>query len=525
MKKQIKFSSLQRFNLEDASDLQGLVDQQLKLENFGLKGGGQTGAIAGGMILSPFVPASVGAGTNSGTAFFTLNAFTFMLPIGDVIQHTNSALQISYSTLRNEAIAANAAKTGYLWGNYNNVETENEPREFWDTLSETEIVQNVNTRIVKTPTFVVTTTTGQPAAIDGRKWTRLATITCAASGGTFKVVNVDAIRQYNEMPGYNYYKALDSSSSTASKRYGFGPYWENIEEMFFRLITNGSSDPSGKVSLARGSLPQYSLQGLKREIDKKENIGVVASCLLRFAPNPDFDTNQSSSSNTDFYPYLRSDVEVLSASNCNVDPTQTRFDGQQSTATDPALWEKFRNGVFQVIVTSDAGDAADFGQGRVVSDATALSIYNTNKVVLTAYAKHDTTTTALSLDAGLDGEAVDILYPTSEPVNAKELFSIVVAPWYPDEGYDKTNVSKLYYNRPDFANNTYATFINFEPWNMFTTSKRLAIFNRYFVQEGLSGLALAFRNHQDQTITLGDDFKMPEIFLKVEFLGDVSLIK
>ena len=240
----------------------------------------------------------------------------------------------------------------------------------------------------------------------------------------------------------------------------------------------------------------------------------------------DFTTGTLDGDDNAFFPYLRSEVDVVAATNCNCDPTQTRFDGQQSTITDPTTWKSYRNGVFQVIITSNTTDANNFGQGRTVSDATALSIYNTNKVVLTAYAKHDTTTTALSIDAGLDGEAVDVIYPTSEPVNAKELFSIVVPPWYPDEGYEKTNISKLYYDRPNQSNYTFATFINFEPWNMFTLAKRLAVFNRYFVQQGLAGgIPAAFRNHQDATINFDDEFKMPEIFLKVEFYGDVSNIK
>lgn len=282
MKKQIKFSSLQRFNLEDASDLQGLVDEQLTLENYGLKGGSLTSTLTGGMILSPFSANSVGAGTSSPTAWIALNPFSFMLPNGEVIQHTNAALQISYSTLRSDAISANAARIGYLWGNYNDVDTENEPREFWDALSEAEVVQNVNTRTVKTPTFVITTTSGQPAAIAGRLWTRLATVTVSASGGTFKVVNTSAIKQYNEMPGMQYYKPLEVTSTTSSTRFGLGTYWNNIEEMFYKLITNGSADDANKTALGYGANPQYSLQGLKYEIDQKTGIDIVASAKLTF---------------------------------------------------------------------------------------------------------------------------------------------------------------------------------------------------------------------------------------------------
>jgi len=526
MKKQIKFTSLQRFNLEDASDLQGLVNEQLTLENYGLKGGSLTSTLTGGMILSPFIPASVGAGTSIGTAFFTLNAFSFMLPNGEVVEHTNSALQISYSTLRTEAINTSSAKTGYLWGNYNSVETENEPREFWDNLSEAEVLQNVNTRTVKTPTFVVTITTGQPAAINGRKWTRLATVSVTSSGGTFKVVNTSAIKQSNEMPGMQYYKPLEVTSSTSSTRFGLGTYWNNIEEMFYKIITNGNSDDSTKTSLGYGAFPQYSLQGLKREIEKKDSIGVVASCLLKFNPNPNLDlTNAPTWEDDEFWPYLRSDVEVLQASGCNCDATQFRFDGRQSV--DPAIttaYSAYKNGVFQVIVTSNQTDANNFGQGRVLSDAAALSIYNTNRVVLTAYAKHDTLP-GVDVDSGIDGTSVDNIFITNEPVHAQQLFSIVTAPWYPDEGTSKTQVSKLYPFGPTFDNNTYATFINFEPFNMYTISKRLATFTRYFVQNNISQIAAnAFNNHLATTLNLGDEFGMPTIFLKVEFYGDVTTI-
>ena len=148
-----------------------------------------------------------------------------MLPNGEVVEHTNSALQISYSTLRSDAISSNAARTGYLWGNYNDVDTENEAREFWSPLDQAEIIQNVNTRTVKTPTFVITTTSGQPAAISGRLWTRLATVSVTSSGGTFKVVNTSAINQSNEMPGMQYYKPLEVTSTTSSTRFGLGTYW------------------------------------------------------------------------------------------------------------------------------------------------------------------------------------------------------------------------------------------------------------------------------------------------------------
>ena len=282
MKKQIKFSNLERFNLEDATDLQGLVDDHLTIQNYGLKGGTKTSTLTGGMILSPFSCASVGAGTSSPTAWITLNPFSFMLPNGEVVEHTNSALQISYSTLRSDAISANAARTGYLWGNYNDVDTENEAREFWSPLDQAEIIQNVNTRTVKTPTFVITTTSGQPAAISGRLWTRLATVSVTSSGGTFKVVNTSAINQSNEMPGMQYYKPLEVSSTTSSTRFGLGTYWNNIEEMFYKIITNGSADDANKTSLGYGAFPQYSLQGLKAEVDKKTGIDVVASAKLTF---------------------------------------------------------------------------------------------------------------------------------------------------------------------------------------------------------------------------------------------------
>jgi hypothetical protein len=524
MKKQIKFSSLQRFNLEDAQDLQGLVDEQLTLENYGLKGGTKTLTLTGGMILSPFSVNSVGAGTSSPTAWIALNPFNFMLPNGEVVEHTNTALQISYSTLRSDAISANAARTGYLWGNYNDVDTENEAREFWDALSEAEVVQNVNTRTVKTPTFVITTTSGQPAAIGGRLWTRLATVSVTSSGGTFKVVNTSAVKQFNEMPGMQYYKPLEVSSTTSSTRFGLGPYWNNIEEMFYKIITNGSADDANKTALGYGANPQYSLQGLKREIDKKENIGVIASCLLRFNPNPVFDILGSPTWEDDeFWPYLRSDVEVLQASGCNCDATQLRFDGRQSV--DPAVtaaYQVYKNGVFQVIVTASQADANKFGQGRVLSEAAADSIYNTNKVVITAYAKHDRLP-GINVDSG-EG-SFDYLFVTNEPVHAQQLFSIVTAPWYPDEGADKTQISKIYPAGDTVDQKTYATFINFEPFNMYTISKRLAVFTRYFVQNNISQvIPNAFLNHLAATINLGDEFGMPTIFLKVEFFGDLATL-
>jgi len=144
MKKQIKFSSLERFNLEDANDLQGLVDDHLTLQNYGLKGGASNTTLTGGMILSPFSANSVGAGNSTPNAWITLNPFNFMLPNGEVVEHTNSALQISYSTLRSAAISANAARTGYLWGNYNDVDTDSEAREFWSPLDQAEIIQTIN---------------------------------------------------------------------------------------------------------------------------------------------------------------------------------------------------------------------------------------------------------------------------------------------------------------------------------------------------------------------------------------------
>jgi len=285
MKKQIKFSSLQRFDLNDANDLQGLVDQQLKLENYGFKGGLQTTAQTGGMILSPFSCTSVGVangGLNDANAYITLAQFSFMLPNGEVVEHTDAAETISYVSLKNAAITANAARTGYLWGNYNLVNIAEESRKFYSSLDEAEYNQNTFTRTEKQATFVITTTSGQPAAISGRLWIRLATVSVTSSGGVFKVVNTSAVKQSNEMPGMQYYKPLEVSSSTSSTRFGLGTYWDNIEEMFFKIITNGSADDDDTTQLAKGANPQYSLQGLKAEIDKKSNIDVVASAKLTF---------------------------------------------------------------------------------------------------------------------------------------------------------------------------------------------------------------------------------------------------
>lgn len=277
MKKQIKFSSLQRFDLNDANDLQGLVDDQLTLQNYGLKGGNTESTLNGGMILSPFACTSVGAGSSSGTAFFTLQQFTFMLPNGEVVEHNEPATTISYSTLRSAAISAGAAKIGYLWGNYNLENIEQENREFWSSIDEATYNQNVYTRTQKSPTFIVTTTSGQPAAIEGRLWTRLAYVITNSSG---VVVATSSVTQYNEMAGMQYYKPLEVTSSTTSRRFGLGTYWNNIEEMFYKIITSGSADDSGKTTLARGANPQYSLQGLKREIDKKATIGVIATAKI-----------------------------------------------------------------------------------------------------------------------------------------------------------------------------------------------------------------------------------------------------
>ena len=285
MKKQIKFSSLQRFDLNDANDLQGLVDQQLKLENYGFKGGLQTTAQTGGMILSPFSCTAVGVangGLNDANAYITLAQFSFMLPNGEVVEHTDAAETISYVSLKNAAITANAARTGYLWGNYNLVNIAEESRKFYSSLDEAEYNQNTFTRTEKQATFVITTTSGQPAAISGRLWIRLATVSVTSSGGVFKVVNTGAVKQYNELPGMLNYKPLEISLNTSSTRFGLGAYWDNIEEMFSKIISNGSADDANKTAIPKGGFPIYSLQGLKREIDKKSNIDVVASAKLTF---------------------------------------------------------------------------------------------------------------------------------------------------------------------------------------------------------------------------------------------------
>ena len=338
MKKQIKFSNLERFNLEDATDLQGLVDDQLTLQNYGLKGGANNLTLTGGMIISPFSCSSVGTGTSTATAWITLNPFSFMLPNGEVVEHTNSALQISYSTLRSDAISANAARTGYLWGNYNDVETENEAREFWSPLDQAEIIQNVNTRIVKTPTFAITITSGQPAAIGGRLWTRLATVSVTSSGGTFKVVNIAAIKQYNEMAGMQYYKPLEVTSSTSSTRFGLGTYWNNIEEMFYKIITNGNADSVNKTSLGYGANPQYSLQGLKAEIDKKSGFGVVAYAKLTF---------QAISSNwSDFSTWIAANVAPLALEDTdNILLNKGRRDEGYQHFFDPGVNDEDKPGI------------------------------------------------------------------------------------------------------------------------------------------------------------------------------------
>jgi len=524
MKKKIKFNELQRFDLVDASALQSLVDDQLTLENYGLKGGTSTNTLAGGLILSPFSCASVGTGVSTGTAWITVNAFSFMLPNGEVVQWTNNANQVSYSAVRNAAIGALAPRTGYLWGNYNLTETTTENRTFFDPLSETETLQSVTTRLEKTASLTIDV--GEPSPISGRKWAKIATVPVTFNNGQWRVQAASVVKQYNEMPGMQYYKPLEITSSTSSTRFGLGTYWNNIEEMFYKIITDGSADATDKTALNRGAFPQYSLQGLKREIEKKDSIGVVASCLLKFNPNPSLDLSAASTWEDDeFYPYLRSDVEIVQASGCNCDATQFRFDGRQSV--DPAIttaYSVYKNGVFQVIVTSNQTDANNFGQGRVLSDAAALSIYNTNRVVLTAYAKHDTLP-GVDVDSGIEGTSADKIFVTNEPVHAQQLFSIVTAPWYPDEGTSKTQVSKLYPFGPTFDNNTYATFINFEPFNMYTYAKKTAIFTRYFVQNNISQtINNAFNNHLATTINLGDEFGMPTIFLKVEFYGDVSTI-
>jgi len=380
MKKQIKFSSLQRFNLEDASDLQGLVDDHLIVQNFGLKGGTSTSALTGGMILSPFSVNSVGAGVSSATANIALNPFSFMLPNGEVVEHTNAALQISYSTLRSAAISASAARTGYLFGNYNDVDTENEPREFWDALSEAEVITNVNTRTVKTPTFVITTTSGQPAAIGGRLWTRLATVSVTSSGGTFKVVNTSAVKQSNEMPGMQYYKPLEVSSSTSSTRFGLGTYWNNIEEMFYKIITNGNSDTSSKTALAYGANPQYSLQGLKAEIDKKTGIGVVAYAKLTF---------QAVIENYEaFATYVGAETgEPLSAANIhNILLNKAKRDLAYQHFFDPSVEDEDKPGInlsfykFDDVLTETVGCHFEDDEGELVEAGANLPIYTTQLV-------------------------------------------------------------------------------------------------------------------------------------------------
>jgi hypothetical protein len=532
MKKQIKFQTLQRFDLGDANDLQGLVDEQLTLQNYGLKGGDLAETAVGGMILSPFSCASVGAGNSSATAWITLNPFKFMLPNGEVIEHTNSALQISYSTLRSAAISANAARTGVLWGNYNDVDTDNESRNFWDPLSEAEIAQNIDTRTVKTPTFVITTTSGQPAAIGGRKWINLATVSCTSSGGTFKVVNIDAVRQYNEMAGMLYYKPLEVTSSTRSQRFGLGTYWNNIEEMFYKIITSGSADDSAKTALNRGANPQYSLQGLKREIDKTENIGVVASILFRIVANPDFTTVGSPTpADPEFYAYKREDVEIVAQTRCNSIPTRTRFDGSESgNPTVVTAFSKFRNGVFEVVLASDATDATTFGQGQTISTAANDSAYNTQKVQLKAWiAPSWITGTDATVDAGPDANEVDLVYNTQFHFDPNAMFRIVGPVWEIDDiGTDKNQIGGLYTTSNNIDSRTRAVFINFDGWNYFNNTARINVLNRYWNNVS-STLGQGLENTLDTSIDLAGAGALkvtpPDIFLQVDIYGDLRLVK
>jgi len=292
MKKQVKFSSLQRLDLNDASALQGLVNEQLSLENYGLKGGTKAFSNVGGLFMTSLNCIAVGSGNgglNDTNAYINLGVFSFMLPNGEVVQHTETSTNISYASLKNLAIGANATRIGYIWGNYNSVDTNEESREFWSAIDEAPFYQNVMTRTQKIPTFIIDT--GRPANLNGRAWAQLGYVTVTNVGGVFKVANTAAVKQYNEMPGMLFYKPLEVTSSTSSTRFGLGPYWENIEEMFYKIITNGSADASDKTALNRGANPQYSLQGLKREIDKKSEIGVVASATLVF--EKDRDTTQA----------------------------------------------------------------------------------------------------------------------------------------------------------------------------------------------------------------------------------------
>ncbi len=473
MKKQIKFSSLERFNLEDANDLQGLVDDHLTLQNYGLKGGASNTTLTGGMILSPFSANSVGAGNSTPNAWIALNPFNFMLPNGEVVEHTNGALQISYSTLRSAAISANAARTGYLWGNYNDVDTESEPREFWSPLDQAEVIQTVNTRTVKTPTFTITTTTGQPAAISGRLWTRLATVSVTSSYGTFKVVNTGAVKQYNELPGMLNYKPLEISEATRSTRFGLGTYWDNIEEMFNKIISNGSADDANKTAIPKGGFPAYSLQGLKREIDKKANIGVVAQAIIKFVPNTNFLPEEDRLSiDTNFYPYKRSDI-VVSLTKCGCDPTIQRFN-HDNNANSTFINRK--NGIIEIVFTDDSSVISDLGAGQTMSTALLTSIYQTQRVEVKVV-QHPKVSPWIH--DGISDYALDrTFFPelTKGITLLRNPFAVLSDKRYIDSRYGDDVLP-------------FAMFVNFEWLNMSGALQRDNIMDKYFSLEG----------YQDQT--------------------------
>ncbi len=474
MKKQIKFTSLERFNLEDANDLQGLVDQQLTLQNYGLKGGANNATLTGGIILSPFSCASVGAGNSTPSAYIVLNPFTFMLPNGEVIEHTNSALQISYSTLRSAAIAAGAAKIGYLWGNYNNVNTENEAREFWSPLDQTEIIQSVDTRTIKTPTFVITTTSGQPAAIDGRLWTRLAYVATNSAG---TVVATSSVTQYNEMPGMQYYKPLEVTSSTTSRRFGLGTYWNNIEEMFYKIITNGNADPSNKTSLGYGAFPQYSLQGLKAEIDKKVNIGVVAQAIIKFVPNQNFIPNEDTlPTDANFYPYKREDI-VVYLTKCGCDPTIERFN---TDLNSNSTFVNRKNGIIEIVFSDNATVISDIG-GQTMSEALLASIYATQRVEVKVI-QHPKVV-AWTHDGHADYALTRTFFPElSKGITMlKNPFSVVSNKRYIDSRYGEDTTP-------------FALFVNFEWLGINTESQRDNVCDKFFSTEGYQSMTYIANN-------------------------------
>ena len=477
------------------------------------------------MILSPFSVNSVGAGTSSPTAWIALNPFSFMLPNGEIVEHTNSALQISYSTLRSDAISANAARTGYLWGNYNDVDTELEAREFWSPLDQAEIIQTVNTRTIKTPTFVITTTSGQPAAISGRLWTRLATVSVTSSGGTFKVVNTSAIKQSNEMPGMQYYKPLEVSSTTSSTRFGLGTYWNNIEEMFYKLITNGSADDANKTALGYGANPQYSLQGLKREIDKKESIGVVAQAIIKFVPNVNFfPAEDTESTDPNFYPYKREDIQV-SLTRCGCDPTILRFNHDNNSNS---TFLNRKNGIIEIVFTDDNAVISEIGNGQTMSSALLTSIYATQKVEMKIiqYPKFSTWTHDGLVDVALDRTFFPEL---SKGVTfLRNPFAVLNDKKYIDSRYGNDILP-------------FAMFVNFEWLNFVVGQSRTNVMDKYFSMEGyqastavtVSGQYGVFEdvpNYNDydppapyQNMLTGTD--LPTFEVIIDIYGDVGLIQ